>query len=151
MDSRTLRRLAFGVGFTLSTAATYLVWANRRLFTVNDVTTGDSQAYPTLRSRVYYAIGEDVLAAAEQAVRSLPGWRVVHVDAGTDSVEAEVEAIAGSLDDVTVVVQPLSLGQSRVTIRSRSRQGRGDLGSNANHIRVLQDAMDRRLMQGAAI
>jgi uncharacterized protein (DUF1499 family) len=151
MKNRIMRRLAFGAGFTTTAALTYLAVANKRLFTVNDVTTGACAAYPTLRSRVYYADDADVLAVAEQAVRSLPRWRVVHRDAETDAIEAEVEAIAGSLDDVTVTIQPLGLGQTRVTIRSRSRQGRGDLGSNACHIRELQDAMDRRLMQGAAI
>jgi uncharacterized protein (DUF1499 family) len=151
MDNRALGRLAFGAGLAAGAVLSYLAWSNRRLFLVNDVTTGESDDYPTLKSRCYYAASDTVLAAAEQAVRHLAGWRVVHVDTDNDSVEAEVETIGGSLDDVSIYVQSLSLGQTRVTIRSRSRQGRGDLGSNAAHIRTLQDAMDRRLMNGAAI
>ncbi|MGO8674074.1 MAG: DUF1499 domain-containing protein [Capsulimonadaceae bacterium] len=151
MDNRTLRRVALAAGVAIGASATYIAWANRRLFLVNDVTTGESPAYPTLKSRVYYAPAVDVIAAAQHAIRTLPGWRVVHVDTDNDALEAEVEAIGGSLDDVSVTVQPLTLGQSRVTIRSRSRQGRGDLGSNACHIRSLQTAMDGRLTNGAAI
>lgn len=126
-------------------------WTNRRLFVVNDVTTGESAAYPKLRSRVYYGELATVLAAAEQAVRSLPRWRVVYSDAENEVVEAEAEStFGGFLDDVTVYATPLGHGQTRVTIRSRSRLGRGDLGQNALHIRELQDAMDSRLTDDAA-
>jgi uncharacterized protein (DUF1499 family) len=151
MDNRSMRRLALGAGIAVGAALTYFAWANRRLFTVSDVTSGESPDYPTLKSRVYYASAETVLAVAEQAVRNLDGWRVVHVDTENEGLEAEVQAIGGALDDVTVYIQPLTLGQTRVTVRSRSRQGRGDLGSNAHHVRSLQDAMDRRLATGAAI
>ena len=150
MDNRSLRRLALISGIAAGTVLGYLAWANRRLFTINDVTSGESTAYPTLKSRVYYAPTETVLVAAQQAVRNLPGWRVVRID-DNDGLDAEVQVIGGVLDDVSVYVQQLSLGQTRVTIRSRSRQGRGDLGSNAHHVRTLQDAMDQRLMTGAAI
>jgi len=151
MDKRSLRRWALITGIAAGGTLGYLAWANRRLFTVNDVTSGESAEYPTLRSRVYYADSDTVLTVAQQAVHNLPGWRIVHVDPDDESLEAEVQVIAGVLDDVSVYVQSLSLGQTRVTIRSRSRQGRGDLGSNAHHIRTLQDAMDQRLMTGAAI
>src|SRR5580658_6070115 len=142
MDNRSIRRLALGAGITIGATLGYLAWANRRLFTVSDVTSGESPAYPTLKSRVYYAPSETVLAAAQQAVRNLTGWRVVHIDTENEGLEAEVQVIGGVLDDVSVFVQPLTLGQTRVTIRSRSRQGRGDLGSNAHHVRTLQEAMD---------
>ncbi len=124
----------------------FVTWSNRRLFLINDVTTGESAAYPNLHSRVYAAEPAAVLAAAEQAVRSLPRWRVVYIDAENDALEAEVETVVGRfLDDVTVYVIPLDSGQTRVTIRSRSRIGRGDLGQNALHIGELQTAMDARL------
>jgi uncharacterized protein (DUF1499 family) len=129
----------------------YAAWSNRRLFLVNDVTTGESAAYPHLRSRVYYADAATALAAAEQSIRNLARWRVVFIDGENDALEAEAETPVGNfLDDVTVYVQPLGHGQARVTIRSRSRLGRGDLGQNALHIRELQDAMDIRLTADAA-
>jgi uncharacterized protein (DUF1499 family) len=44
----------------------------------------------------------------------------------------------------------LGHSQVRVTIRSRSRNGYGDLGRNAAHICQLQAAMDDRLNADAA-
>ncbi|MBV9850644.1 MAG: DUF1499 domain-containing protein [Armatimonadetes bacterium] len=129
----------------------YVGWANRRVFTVNDITTGESAAYPELRSHVYYAEPGRVLTAAEQAVRSLPRWRVVEVDAENHALAAEVSTpVGGFTDDVTVYVTPLGGGQTCAIIRSHSRVGRGDLGQNAAHIRELQDAMDARLTTDAA-
>ena len=149
--SRTAKTLLIAGGVGAAAAVGYLGWTNRRLFVVNDVTTGESDAYPRLRSRVYYADVDRVLAAAEQAVRTLPRWRVVFVDSENDALEAEVESAVGRfLDDVTLYAIPLGHGQTRVTIRSRSRVGRGDLGQNAIHIRELQDAMDARLTGDAA-
>lgn len=126
-------------------------WANRRRLFVHDVTTGESAAYPKLRSRVYYADVTTAMAAAEQALHRLPRWKMAARDAENDVLEAEVRTPVGPFtDDVTVYFFPLGHGQTRVTIRSRSRQGRGDLGQNAAHIRELQGAMDDRLNAGAA-
>ncbi len=148
---KTAKRWLLAGGITGTAALGYAAWANRRLFLVNDVTTGESAEYPHLRSRVYYAEPSAALAAAEQAMRVLPRWRVVFVDGENDALEAEVETPVGRfLDDVTVYCIGLGHGQTRVTVRSRSRIGRGDLGQNAQHIRELQDAMDARLTGDAA-
>lgn len=126
-------------------------WANCRRFYVNDITTGESAAYPELRSRVYYAEVAQAMTAGEQALRRLPGWKVVARDAENDALEAQARTRTGLFtDDVTVYFFPLGHGQTRVTIRSRSRVGGGDLGRNAAHIRALQGAMDDRLNAGAA-
>jgi uncharacterized protein (DUF1499 family) len=136
------------VGLGLACAA----WINRRLFTVNDVTTGASTAYPRLTPRVYYAGADDIVATTRTAIEALPRWRVVHSDPEKRTVDAEVETpVGGFLDDVTVLVEQVDADRARVIIRSRSRQGKGDLGQNAVHIRELQTEMDRRLMTGAAI
>lgn len=133
------------------TALGCAAWANRRLFLVNDVTTGESASYPRLRSRVYYTDVGTALTTAEQAIRRLPRWRIVLVDSENDALEAEVETPVGHfLDDVTVYCVPLGHGQTRVIVHSRSRTGKGDLGQNAAHIRELQDAMDARLTGDAA-
>ena len=126
-------------------------WTNRRRLFVNDITTGENAAYPTLRSRVYYADISQAMTAAEQALRRLPRWKLVMRDAENDALEAEARTLLGPFtDDVTVYFFPLGHGQTRVTIRSRSRLGQGDLGQNAAHIRELQGAMDDRLNAGAA-
>ena len=128
-----------------------LGWMNRRLFTVHDITTGESGAYPELRSRVYYAEPAAVLLAAEQAVRGLPRWQTAKVDASNFALDAEAAApFGGQTDTVTVYVSPMGGGQSRAVIRAHSPGGWGDGGRNAAHIRQLQDAMDARLSRGAA-
>jgi uncharacterized protein (DUF1499 family) len=145
-------RLAVGGSLGVIAGLSLVGWKNRRLFLVNDVTSGESDAYPYLRSRVYYADGGGVLAAAEQAVRSLPRFRIVHIDAENEVIEAEAETAVGHfIDDITIYLISLGKGLVRVTIRSRSRQGRGDLGQNAQHIELIQEAMDRRLLRDIAI
>ncbi len=124
-------------------------WTNRRLLTVNDITTGESAAYPTLRSRVYYADISRAMAAAEKALARLPGWELLSRDAENDILEAAMSSGLGT-DDVTVYFFDLGHSQTRVTLRSRSRAGFGDLGRNAAHIRQLQTAMDARLNTEAA-
>ena len=124
-------------------------WVNRRLFTVNDITTGESATYPILRSRVYYADISRAMAAAEKALTRLPGWEILSRDAENNILEATMSTKLAT-DDVTAYFFDLGHGQTRVTLRSRSRAGFGDLGRNAAHIRQLQTAMDARLNTEAA-
>lgn len=130
--------------------AAHFGWYNRRLFIVNDITTGESAAYPTLRSRVYYTEISAAMAAAEQALRRLPGWQVVSRDTDNDILEATAPGLFGGPNDLTIYFFALGHGQTRVTIRARSRGGLGDLGRNAAHIKQLQAAMDGRLNTDAA-
>ncbi len=128
------RLLFVAVGAGL--AAFFLV--PRAWLTRNDVTTG----------RVYAAPATRVFAEAEAACRALPRWTVTETNAATGTLTAEVRtAFGGFTDDLTVTIVPVSPNEdrARVTIRSRSRIGRGDLGENARHIRALQKAMDARL------
>lgn len=148
MTRCTQRRFFFGL---VALALGGLAWANRRLFTINDVTTGESAAYPTLCSRVYYADPRTVLTAAAQSISALPRWHVVGVDEENMALDAEAKSpFGGFTDDVTLYFTPLGGGQTRVIVRSHSRAGRGDLGQNAAHIRALQKMMDDRLTRDAA-
>ena len=149
--SKTGNKWAFAIGTLTAAAVGYWGWKNRRLFTVHDITTGESAAYPKLRSRVYYAEVSRAMAAAEQGLRRLPGWKLMTQDMENAILEAEARAAYSPLpDDVTVYFFPLRHGQTRVTIRARSRSSMGDLGRNAGHIRVLQTVMDDRLNADAA-
>lgn len=151
MCKSTLKCLAACTGIVAGAAAGYLIWSNRKLFLVNDITTGENTYYPNINPRVYYASKDEILDILERIVSSLPKWRVVHMDKEECILDAEVETIGGSLDDVTVMLEELEFDQVRVNIRSHSRQGRGDLGQNAQHIKELQSIMDSRLMTQAAI
>ncbi len=135
-------------GSLAAVAAWYLIWTNRRFFYVNDITTGESASYPELRSRVYYADVPKAMRAAELSLSCLPGWKLLQVDSENDALDAETTQ--GAASDVTVYVIAIGHGQTRVTIRSRSRQGIGDWGRNAAYIRQLQSAMDGRLNTDAA-
>ena len=146
------KRWTFTFGGLAALALGYAGWANRRIFTVNDITTGESSAYPELRSRVYYAEPAQVLNAAEQAIRTPAPLAGRPSGYRNNALDAEVRTpIGGYTDDVTVYLTPLGGGQTRAVIRSHSRVGKGDLGQNATHIRELQAAMDRRLTADAAI
>ena len=150
MSKTQARWIWLGAGL----AAAYWGWANRRLFIVSDITTGESAAYPTLRSRVYYAPLGRAMTAAEQAVKRLPGWELLSRDDSDGIVEATATSSLSSLklftDDMTIYFFDLGHGQTRVTLRARSRAGAGDLGRSAAHIHQLQTAMDDRLNTEAA-
>lgn len=119
----------------------------RAWLTSNDVTTGDAPGYPDLRDRLYDMPTAQTLQVAAAVAARIPRWKVVSTDRAERVVHVEVRtAIPLYTDDLTVHVHPEGRN-SRVTIRSRSRVGRGDLGENARHIRALLAALDSKLPQ----
>jgi uncharacterized protein (DUF1499 family) len=68
--------------------------------------------------------------------RTTPGWKVTY----QSPVDGTLEAVAttpvfGFHDDVAIRVRPGLRGGSRIDVRSKSRDGKGDLGANAARIR----------------
>lgn len=125
-------------------AALFLV-TPRRWMTVNDVTTGQTGAYPEIQPRVYQAAPDQVYDAALTAIERLHRWKVARQDRHNRRIEAEATIwCLVFTDDVTVWIEADGAG-SRVMIRSHSRVGRGDLGENARSIRALQRQIDRIL------
>ncbi len=90
--------------------------------------------YPTLTGRVLpiepvFAV-ERVVAALE----SLPGTTIVDVDPEGGRVEAiSTTRVFRFVDDIVVRVRAEG-NESRVDVRSKSRDGKGDLGANAARI-----------------
>lgn len=79
-----------------------------------------------------------VAAAAER----MPGWRITRRDPEAGELEAvATSGVFGFHDDVVVRVRPDAAGGSRIDVRSKSRDGRGDLGANAARIRAFQAAL----------
>ena len=77
----------------------------------------------------------DVLREAEQAARSLE-WENVTADAGAGTVTgSESTKLFRFVDDVVVRVRDDGTGGSVVDVRSKSRDGQGDIGANAARIR----------------
>lgn len=105
------------------------------------------QAYPDLEPIQLSAAPEEAYARAVASARSL-GWTITHEDPASGTFDAsETTAIFRFVDDVTVRVRPDNDG-TRIDLRSKSRDGRGDLGANAE--RIQRFAAEIRLPPVAA-
>lgn len=92
------------------------------------------RAYPDIGPVTLAVPVERALERAEQVARDM-GWEIVSVDRAAGRLEAtDTTLFFGFKDDVVVRVRP-SAGGSRVDVRSVSRVGRGDVGTNAARIR----------------
>jgi hypothetical protein len=78
---------------------------------------------------------EKALVAAEEL-----GWFVTYKNAPAGRLDAqERTAVFRFVDDITIRIRPDGSG-SAVDVRSKSRDGRGDLGANAKRIRRFFEA-----------
>ena len=69
------------------------------------------------------------------------GWQVARSEAERGEIEAtDTSAIFRFVDDISIRLRPVDEG-TRVDMRSKSRDGQGDLGANAARIRQLRDAL----------
>jgi uncharacterized protein (DUF1499 family) len=95
------------------------------------------EAYPDLKPMRLPEDPPEALGRVERAAREL-GWEIVEVAPEEGRLEAyEVTRVFRFVDDVVVRVRPAD-GGSVVDVRSRSRDGRGDLGANAARIRAFR-------------
>ncbi len=98
------------------------------------------EAYPDLATQIVATDPATTLAAVRTTAESL-GWEIVSVDEAAGTLEArETTRIFQFVDDVVVRVRPSGNG-SEVDIRSKSRDGQGDVGANAARIRTFQQAL----------
>ena len=105
----------------------------------NDVRTGESAAYPDLQPLELALDPATAWAVALEAARAMPGWRVLESDAATRRIRAEATTPALRFtDDLWIDVEP-ARGGSRVDVRSASRIGVTDFGTNARRIRAYLD------------
>jgi uncharacterized protein (DUF1499 family) len=85
-------------------------------------------------------------AAFERALgvaRTRPSWTVTQPDpAGLVFEAVATSGLFRFQDDVVVRVRPDADGASRVDVRSKSRDGKGDLGINAARIRAYVVALE---------
>jgi uncharacterized protein (DUF1499 family) len=105
------------------------------------------QAYPDLSPIRLSAAPSEAYGRAIASARAL-GWTITHEDPAAGTFDAsESTAIFRFVDDVTVRVRPDADG-TRIDLRSKSRDGRGDLGANAD--RIQRFAAEIRLPPVAA-
>ena len=147
--------VAFGVPFNFQQTA-------RSVPPINDITTDPSnppkymttsrpysgEAFARQQARAYPDIKPVMLPmppreAFERAVKAAEamGWEVVGRDAAAGTLEAvDSTKWFGFKDDIAVRVSAADSG-SRVDVRSKSRVGRNDLGTNARRIRAYTERL----------
>jgi uncharacterized protein (DUF1499 family) len=78
-----------------------------------------------------------IFEAALNVARSTPRWRIVRADPETGLIQGvAITLLFRFRDDFTIRLRE-HLGKTMVDMRSRSRLGRGDLGTNARRIRTF--------------
>ncbi len=97
-------------------------------------------AYPDLQPLILNVPPAQAFDRALAAVREM-GWDLVAAEATAGRIEAtDTTFWFGFKDDVVIRVRPAD-GGSRVDVRSLSRVGGGDAGTNAKRIRAYLDAL----------
>ena len=99
------------------------------------------QAYPDLQPLILNVPPPQAFDRALAAVGEM-GWDLVAADPAAGRIEAtDTTFWFGFKDDVVIRIRPAA-GGSRLDVRSLSRVGGGDVGTNAKRIRRYLDALD---------
>jgi uncharacterized protein (DUF1499 family) len=116
-----------------------LIWPR-----INDVKTGETPEYPDVQPQRCNQPSDKVFDAALATAQAM-GWEIRE----TNREQGVIEAVATTRlfkfkDDVTVTIT--REGQvTVVNVRSKSRVGKSDLGTNARRIRAFQTELAKRL------
>lgn len=100
-------------------------------------------AYPSLAPIVVPGTPQEAFTRAQSAAETL-GWTIVAADPAEGVLEARATSrIFRFIDDVSVRVRPdpADPARSRIDVRSKSRDGVGDLGVNARRIQAFAEAV----------
>lgn len=80
----------------------------------------------------------DALERARRVAEQMPSWTITATDPDSGTIEAVATTrVFGFQDDIAIRVRPDGPSESHVDIRSKSRVGQGDMGTNANRIRTF--------------
>ncbi|MEQ1918353.1 MAG: DUF1499 domain-containing protein [Elusimicrobiota bacterium] len=111
-------------------------------YSINNISR-QRKAYPDLKPIVRAEPPEVAYEAVLAAVRRMPRWNIIAVDAAARMVEAvATTGLMRFKDDVVIEVRAKGAG-SAVHMRSKSRSGKGDLGANAARIRAFTEELGR--------
>ena len=117
-----------------------------RTLRTNRARTRPDHPSPRLRGRAYAVPFAEVWLAVLETVERMPRWTIVAADSKGGTVAAEARTFLWRFtDDVEVRVSLDDHGLTRVDLRSSSRIGGTDLGTNARRIARFLHALDRRL------
>lgn len=96
-----------------------------------------------LRAAVLDVPTSEAYGRALALVQALPRLEVTARDPAAGTLEAVATTMVfGFRDDVVMRVRPSMAGGARIDIRSKSRDGQGDVGANAARIRMLVAALE---------
>jgi uncharacterized protein (DUF1499 family) len=109
--------------------------ANPATYGGPEVAAEQRQADPDIRPLVVEAAPAPAFDGALAAARAM-GWRIVAAEAAQGRIEATDRTLwFGFTDDIVVRIRPDGTG-SRIDVRSVSRVGKSDLGTNAARVRA---------------
>ncbi len=95
------------------------------------------RAYPDIAAAVLVLSPAQAFERALATARDM-GWTVVEADKAAGRIEATDRTLwFGFFDDVVIRITPAAGSGSRVDVRSLSRVGSSDLGTNAKRIRAF--------------
>ena len=79
---------------------------------------------------------DEAFKRVASVARSMDGWMITREDPAARAVEGyDTSWLFHFKDDFVIEVRPAGNGQSLVQMRSKSRDGKGDVGANAKRIR----------------
>ena len=134
--------LMVGIAAALVPASAYVL--ARSVPPINDISTDPKEqseaqrrAYPDIQPLRLAAAPNIAFERAKGAIEEA-GWQIVREDPSAGRIEAVATTFwFGFKDDVVIRIAADGPG-SRVDMRSKSRVGKGDLGTNAQRIRIYQ-------------
>jgi hypothetical protein len=117
-----------------------------RALTRSRARTHPDERDPRLRGRVYALPFAPVWSVVRAEAEAMPRWVVTSADARAGLLSAEARTRMWKfVDDVEVRVTLDPHGWTRVDVRSASRVGAADLGTNARRIARFLHRLDGRL------
>ena len=140
--ARPLFALVLGASVAAIPAAAYL--RARSVPAINDISTDSSEssdaqrsAYPDIRP-LRLAVAPNIAFERAKGAMEEAGWQIVREDPSAGRIEAVATTFWFGFKDDIVVRITAEGAASRVDVRSKSRVGRSDLGTNAQRIRAYQ-------------
>jgi uncharacterized protein (DUF1499 family) len=125
-------------------AATLPANAGRDLAYPADFAAQQRECCADLRAARLAAAPPAAMERAEAVAATMPMWTITRVDREQSTIEAIAESrVFGFQDDVVIRIRPEGSG-SVVDVRSKSRDGRGDMGANAARIREYVAALESK-------
>ena len=114
--------------------------------TTNVAETTAESIYPELILREYDASADELLKLLQASVNKL-GWEITgHGDEKYSIMAVVTTPFRGYKDDVLIRLLPLSENRNHLYIRSSSREGHGDLGTNTRHILDLYQRLELQMI-----